>query len=96
MPDEIAELRDTCEKIAHDIRNRYTIGYVPNNRNFTGAVRRIKVTASAADHGRLKVRTRTHYVAGGQDGTSSPQAQVKTLGPPSVVLRNALGSLAVI
>ena len=67
MPDEISELRQICEKIAHDIRNRYTIAYVPQNRQFTGAVRRIKVTAFAADRGRLKVRTRTHYVAGRRD-----------------------------
>jgi VWFA-related protein len=63
MPDQISELVGVCEKIAHDIRNRYTIGYVPSNRSFDGKVRRIKVLASASGRGKLSVRTRTHYVA---------------------------------
>ena len=63
MPDEISELVGVCEKIAHDIRNRYTIGYVPSNRTFDDKVRRIKVLAAAPDRGKLSVRTRSHYVA---------------------------------
>ncbi|HET8547147.1 MAG TPA: VWA domain-containing protein [Bryobacteraceae bacterium] len=63
MPDEISELVGVCEKIAQDIRNRYTIGYVPTNRTFDGKVRRLKVLASAPDRGKLSVRTRTHYIA---------------------------------
>jgi Ca-activated chloride channel family protein len=65
MPDEISELVGICEKIAQDIRNRYTIGYVPANRTLDGKVRQLKVLASASDRGKLNVRTRTHYVAGG-------------------------------
>jgi Ca-activated chloride channel family protein len=65
MPDQISELVGVCEKIAHDIRNRYTIGYVPSNRNFDGKVRRIKVLATAPDRGKLSVRTRTYYLAQG-------------------------------
>jgi VWFA-related protein len=63
MPDKMAELVGVCEKIAHDIRNRYTVGYVPTNRSFDGKVRRIKVVAAAPDRGKLAVRTRTHYLA---------------------------------
>lgn len=62
-PGSIDQLVPVCEKIAKDIRNRYTIGYVPSNREFDGKVRKIRVLASAADRGKLSVRTRTHYVA---------------------------------
>jgi VWFA-related protein len=71
MPDDISELPDVCEKIAHDIRNRYTIGYVPDDRNFDGSLRHLKVTAFAADRGKLKVRTRTHYIAAGVEKNAS-------------------------
>jgi Ca-activated chloride channel family protein len=58
-----------CRRIAEDIRSRYTIGYVPNRsghgaaiRNISGAVRNIKVTASAEGHEHLVVRSRGSYV----------------------------------
>ena len=49
-----------CEKIAKDIRNRYTLGYVPS-RGAGPGVRKIKVTATAPDRGRLIVTSRTSY-----------------------------------
>ena len=71
MPGEISQLVPVCEKIAKDIRNRYTIGYTPDDRNFDGKVRKLKVLAAAPDRGKLSVRTRTHYVAArGGDMTS--------------------------
>ncbi|MBI1896629.1 MAG: VWA domain-containing protein [Acidobacteria bacterium] len=63
MPGEIAELVGICEKIAQDIRNRYTVGYTPSDRNFDGKVRKIRVAAAAPDRGKLQVKTRTQYLA---------------------------------
>jgi Ca-activated chloride channel family protein len=54
-----------CERIAHDIRNQYTIGYVSSNVEKPGAFRTIRVTAGGAA-GRLQVRTRSGYIAGGE------------------------------
>ncbi len=54
------EIIPTSKKIAEDIRKRYTIGYVPERSG--AAVRKIKVTASSPDYGRLIVRTRTSYI----------------------------------
>jgi VWFA-related protein len=62
-PAEIKDLMATCEKIAQDIRNRYTIGYAPDDRNFDGTVRKLKVLAAAPDRKKLVVRTRTQYIA---------------------------------
>jgi len=63
LPDKLTELVGVCRKIAKDIRNRYSIGFVPSDTGLTGGVRKLKVVASAPDRGKLIVRTRTHYVA---------------------------------
>lgn len=55
-----------CESIARDIRNQYTIGYASSNTARKGAWRNIRVTADAAGHGKLSVRTRSGYMDGSQ------------------------------
>jgi VWFA-related protein len=59
--DRYEDIVPTLKKIAEDIRHRYTIGYIPDRGNTKIGLRRIHVTASAPDHGRLIVRTRTSY-----------------------------------
>lgn len=63
IPDKLTDLVGVCRKIAKDIRNRYSIGFVPATTEHAGEVRKIKVVASAPDRGKLIVRTRTHYTA---------------------------------
>ena len=63
LPESLAEVTPICERIAHDIRNQYTIAYVPTNRKRDGTYRVIQVKASARGRGRLSVRTRTGYFA---------------------------------
>ncbi|HUS07478.1 MAG TPA: VWA domain-containing protein [Bryobacteraceae bacterium] len=71
LPQNLGELVPTCEKIAKDIRNRYTIGFAPG---VTGnATRKLRVLASAPDRGKLIVRTRTHYIAGGRNAGRKPR-----------------------
>lgn len=63
-PEDIKHLVGVCEKVAKDIRNRYTVGYSPKNITFDGKVRKLRVMAAHPENGRrLGVRTRTHYVA---------------------------------
>ncbi len=59
-PKTLDEIVPICRQIAKDIRSRYTIGYVPSIEG--KMVRHLKVAASAADHPKLVVRTRTSYV----------------------------------
>ena len=66
FPDQLSESVAICERIARDIRNQYTIGYVPSNTTRNGTYRAIRVAARAPDHGKLVVRTRTGYIAGGE------------------------------
>jgi Ca-activated chloride channel family protein len=57
-----ADIIPTSKKIAEDIRKRYTIGYIPARGNGAAALRKIKVSASSPDYGRLVVQTRTSYI----------------------------------
>jgi VWFA-related protein len=63
IPRDSKTLVNVCEKIAKDIRNRYTIGYVPSNREYDGKVRQLRVTAMSPQGKKYEVRTRTHYIA---------------------------------
>jgi VWFA-related protein len=65
LPSQFSEVVSICERIARDIRHQYTIGYVPTNMARNGSFRAIRVLAKAQGHGKLSVRTRTGYMAGG-------------------------------
>jgi Ca-activated chloride channel homolog len=63
LPESLSEVVPICEQIARDIRNQYTIAYVPTNRKQDGTYRAIQVKASIASRRRLFVRTRAGYTA---------------------------------
>jgi VWFA-related protein len=73
LPDSLKDLAPICERIAHDIRNQYTLAYVPTNRKRDGTYRAIQVKASGHGRGRLSVRTRAGYYAPSM--LSSPTAK---------------------
>ena len=65
FPASIGELVPVCRRIAHDIRNCYTVGYRPE-AGPAGAkhgrdVRSIRVDASSPNHRGLITRARTSY-----------------------------------
>jgi VWFA-related protein len=61
LPEEPEPILPICQKIARDIRNRYTIGYHPVRTSDKGAERKIRVVASSPERKKLIVRTRTGY-----------------------------------
>ena len=63
LPQSLKDVAPICEQIAHDIRNQYTLAYVPANRKRDGSYRVIQVKANSRDRGHLSVRTRTGYFA---------------------------------
>jgi VWFA-related protein len=63
FPHHANEVVATCERIAHDIRNQYTIGYVPATAARPGVYRTIRVVAGGAGDGKLSVRARLGYIA---------------------------------
>lgn len=63
LPREPGEVVPICRRIAADIRNQYTIGYVPSGRNPDGAYRAVRVTANGPHGEKCVVRTRAGYIA---------------------------------
>ena len=61
-PDEAAA---AAVDVAHQIRQQYTLGYVPSNPALDGSYRRITVAVKAP--GRVAVRTREGYFASAQE-----------------------------
>jgi Ca-activated chloride channel family protein len=74
LPELLKQVTPICERIARDIRNQYTLSYVPVNSKQDGAYRTIEVRAGAPGHGRLTVRTRAGYYPRLRPA-SSPAAQ---------------------
>jgi VWFA-related protein len=68
FPGQLNEVVAICERIARDIRNQYTIGYAPNPAPQPGVYRAIRVVAGEAGYGKLSVRARAGYIAGGEHG----------------------------
>ncbi len=56
------QLEEVCRGIAKDIRNRYSIGYVPIRTSDKSAVRSLKVQITGAGNQRYVVHARTSYV----------------------------------
>jgi VWFA-related protein len=61
FPQSSKEIATICEGIARDIRNQYTLAYVPAVVQQDGGYRVIDVKANSPGHGRLSARTRTGY-----------------------------------
>jgi Ca-activated chloride channel family protein len=67
FPGQLSEVVVICERIARDIRNQYTIGFVSDSQAQPGTTHVIRVAARAEGKSSLSVRTRSSYIApGGQ------------------------------
>ncbi|HSE49258.1 MAG TPA: VWA domain-containing protein [Terriglobales bacterium] len=76
FPRELRDVVPTCERIAHAIRNQYTLTYVPTNQKKDGAYRTIQVQVTPATRD-LTVITRRGYVAPSEaaPGAGKPPAR---------------------
>jgi len=63
FPQSSKDVLAICERIAHDIRNQYTLAYVPTNRKRDGTYRGLRVEAITTSGRHLAARTRTGYFA---------------------------------
>jgi Ca-activated chloride channel homolog len=63
FPESVKDVLPICERIARDIRNQYTLTYIPTNTRYDGKYRVIEVKAGAPERERLMVRTRAGYYA---------------------------------
>ena len=76
FPESSRDIAPICEGIARDIRNQYTLTYVPTIASQDGRYRAIAVKASAPGRGRMSVRTRAGYSV----PLTSPAAAAKAIG----------------
>jgi VWFA-related protein len=65
FPKSINDVEKICTKISRDLRNQYTIGYRPSNRNLDGAYRKVVVKLDPPKHTpkKFQVRTKQGYYA---------------------------------
>jgi len=62
FPQQLNDVVPVCRKIAKDIRNRYTLAYIPPAGNEKPGIRHVRVEVSAPGHGKLLARTRASYL----------------------------------
>ena len=66
FPENVADVKDICENVAHDIRNQYTLAYYPSNTKRDGTFRTVQVDViPPRGRGKLVARTRNGYYAPG-------------------------------
>jgi Ca-activated chloride channel family protein len=75
LPGATSEIVPICKRIAEDIRNQYTIGYVSTNQNLDNTYRKIQVTAAGQRHERYLVRTRARYIASSVQSGAAQHSQ---------------------
>jgi VWFA-related protein len=63
-PRNVSDVRKAFQKIAHDIRHSYTIGFEPTNSSLHGGFHKLRVEVKDAGGRRLDVRARTGYLKG--------------------------------
>ena len=73
-PDSVSEVSDVLQRIAHDIRNMYTVGYVPGQIGQREELRQVTVEVTLPNGRKATVRTRRAYLAG--DSTSQATRNV--------------------
>jgi len=75
FPKTLDEVDQISREVAHDIRNQYTIGYKPTTPKTQGGYRTVRVDAKSRSYGKLVVRTRSGYYAGGEAAATSSGTQ---------------------
>lgn len=73
FPKTLDEVDEISRNVAHDIRNQYTIGYKPTTPKNQGGYRTVRVDAKSRSYGKLVVRTKSGYYAGGEAASSGTQ-----------------------
>jgi Ca-activated chloride channel family protein len=66
FPENVEDVHNICEQVAHDIRNQYTLGYYPTNERNDGSYRTVQVEViPPRGRGKLVARTRNGYYSPG-------------------------------
>jgi VWFA-related protein len=72
FPENVSDVKDICENVAHDIRNQYTLAYYPTNTKRDGTFRTVQVDIiPPRGRGKLTARTRNGYYAPGGSASAT-------------------------
>jgi VWFA-related protein len=71
FPQTLDEVDAISRTVAHDIRTQYTLGYKPTTPKDQGGYRQVRVDAHAHGYGKLSVRTKSGYYAGGEPASGA-------------------------
>ncbi len=64
FPENVDDVHNICQQVAHDIRNQYTLAYYPSNSRRDGTFRAVQVEViPPRGRGKLVARTRNGYYA---------------------------------
>jgi len=64
FPENVEDVHNICQQVAHDIRNQYTLAYYPTNSRRDGSFRTVTVdVVPPRGRGKLVARTRNGYYA---------------------------------
>ena len=64
FPENVEDVHNICDQVAHDIRNQYILGYYPTNFRSDGTYRAVSVEViPPRGRGKLLARTRNGYYA---------------------------------
>jgi VWFA-related protein len=64
FPENVEDVHNICQQVAHDIRNQYTLAYYPSNSRRDGTFRAVSVEViPPRGRGKLVARTRNGYYA---------------------------------
>ena len=64
FPENVEDVHNICQQVAHDIRNQYTLAYYPTNARRDGSFRSVSVEViPPRGRGKLVARTRNGYYA---------------------------------
>ena len=74
QPHSVAEVGRVLQQVAHDIRNMYTVGYVPS-ASAKQELRSVSVEVTLPNGRKGKVRTRRAYLAGREAGSVDDDAR---------------------
>jgi Ca-activated chloride channel family protein len=64
FPASLPEVADICRRVARDLREQYTLGFVPEKSASARSFRQLTVKVSASGRGKLRVRARPGYFTG--------------------------------
>ena len=70
FPKSLDEVDAISRTVASDIRSQYAIGFKPTNPRGNGGFRQIRVEARSKGRGKLMVRTKSGYYAGGKSAAA--------------------------